>query len=325
MKAALLVVLAVVAGACSTSHTPTAPQAFQLQCPADALVSTSSPAGQTVGFFSPISIGGSAPFSVTCTPAAGAQFPVGRTSVTCAAVDGSGNHAQCTFAVTVALNRPDASIVLAFGDSTTEGVNGKTTVFGKMVVDTPNSYPTKLQTLFDAAFPSPRILVINAGKGGETVQDGLTIRLPGLLDANKPDTLLLLDGYNNINSNVCSPFTGVTSSCLTAINDVASTLGQMIQLGRQKGARHVYLSTLTPPGLVVFGPNDRRINPDAIVRLNALLPGVASANGAILVDTAASFVGHEAEYVDQDGLHMRPAGYQVIANLFYAAILAGSR
>ena len=321
VKAVFLLALAIVAGACS-GHTPTTPQTFQLQCPADLNVGSNSATGLAVGFFSPVSIGGNAPFAVTCTPASGAVFPVGRTPVTCAAVDGLGDRAQCTFNVTVAPTRPDASIVVAFGDSTTEGQNGRTSAFGTRVVDVPNAYPTQLQILLDAAFPSPRILVLNRGVGGEPVETGL-LRLPGQLDADRPDTLLLLDGYNNLLNN-CGFSVGVTSNCLSTINFVASTLGQMVQTGRQKGARHVFLSTLTPPGPLA-GPTDRRIAPDAIVRINSLLPGVAGANGAVLVDAYASFVGHEAEYVDQDGLHLRPAGYLVIADLFYAAILTTSR
>ncbi len=322
VKGALLLAFVAAAAGCSADRSPAAPQAFQLQCPADTIVSTSSPAGRAVGFFSPISVGGRAPFSVTCAPASAAQFPVGRNTVACSATDAAGNRAQCTFAITVTLNRPDASVIMAFGDSTTEGQNGRTTVFGTRVVDVPNAYPTQLQNLLDAAFPTPRILVLNRGVGGETVEIGLP-RLSGLLDTDKPDTLLLLDGYNNL-LNSCSFSAGVTSTCLNTINFVASTLGQMIRTGRQKGARHVFLSTLTPPG-PVSGSTDRRIAADAIVRLNALLPGIAATEGAGLVDTYASFVGHEAAYVDLDGLHLRPAGYQVIANLFYAAVLTTSR
>lgn len=39
--------------------------------------------------------------TVVCSPASGSVFPVGTTSVTCTAMDTSGNTAQCTFTVTV--------------------------------------------------------------------------------------------------------------------------------------------------------------------------------------------------------------------------------
>ncbi len=44
------------------------------------------------------------------------------------------------------------------------------------------------------------------------------------------------------------------------------------------------------------------------------------AEGATLVDTYPTFIGHEAEYVDQDGLHLRPAGYQALADSFFGVI-----
>ena len=42
--------------------------------------------------------------------------------------------------------------------------------------------------------------------------------------------------------------------------------------------------------------------------------------GVTLVDTYQTFVGHEAQYVSIDGLHLTPAGYQAIADAFFAAI-----
>ena len=42
--------------------------------------------------------------------------------------------------------------------------------------------------------------------------------------------------------------------------------------------------------------------------------------GAILVDAYPQFLGHEAEYVDIDGLHSRPAGNDVLAHIFFSAI-----
>jgi lysophospholipase L1-like esterase len=40
------------------------------------------------------------------------------------------------------------------------------------------------------------------------------------------------------------------------------------------------------------------------------------------VDSYAAFIGHEADYVNVDGLHLRPAGYQALADAFFAAIQA---
>jgi lysophospholipase L1-like esterase len=47
---------------------------------------------------------------------------------------------------------------------------------------------------------------------------------------------------------------------------------------------------------------------------------LAEGPGAVLSDPYPLFLGHEAEYVDEDGLHLRPAGNQVLAETFFAAI-----
>ena len=39
--------------------------------------------------------------SVTCDPKSGTNFTIGQTPVTCAAVDGNGNRAVCSFSVNV--------------------------------------------------------------------------------------------------------------------------------------------------------------------------------------------------------------------------------
>ena len=38
---------------------------------------------------------------VICNPKSGTNFPIGRTIVTCEAVDGSGNRAACSFQINV--------------------------------------------------------------------------------------------------------------------------------------------------------------------------------------------------------------------------------
>ena len=85
------------------------------------------------------------------------------------------------------------------------------------------------------------------------------------------------------------------------------------------GIKYILVSTLTPPGPYVAG-SDRRIAADAIVRTNTQLAQAVRAEGAILVDSYALFIGHESAYVDDDGLHLRPAGYQAVAEAFFAAI-----
>src|SRR5262249_46753551 len=51
--------------------------------------------------------------SVTCTPPSGSTFPLGATTVTCQAVDASGNTNQCSFTVTVVDQPPVANATVA--------------------------------------------------------------------------------------------------------------------------------------------------------------------------------------------------------------------
>lgn len=71
-------------------------------------------------------------------------------------------------------------VILAFGDSLTEGVG----------VAEDDSYPAVLAELTG-------IKVINAGISGETTAEGLS-RLPTVLDRTQPDLMILFEGANDI-------------------------------------------------------------------------------------------------------------------------------
>ena len=62
-------------------------------------VNATSPAGATVTFTATASDDGSA--TTTCTPASGATFPIGTTTVECTATDDEGATASGSFLVTV--------------------------------------------------------------------------------------------------------------------------------------------------------------------------------------------------------------------------------
>ena len=86
----------------------------RVTCSPDINVGTTNTAGQVVGY----PAGASDPCGIAsfgCQPSSGSLFPVGTTTVTCVAVDGSGNSNACSFRVTVRLlNRcPVAKISFA--------------------------------------------------------------------------------------------------------------------------------------------------------------------------------------------------------------------
>jgi lysophospholipase L1-like esterase len=233
--------------------------------------------------------------------------------------DSRGQLGQCTFSVILSAPTLSVTKFLAFGDSFTEGENGQLAILGSPIVDPPNAYPTKLQALLNAEFVGQNIAVPARGVGGETAEAGLA-RLPGVLAVERPGALLLLEGYNNL-TGPCPPGSGATPACTAAISTVVAALRSDIRvaLAPSTGVRFVFVSTLTPPGPVV-GSRDRRIAPDAIVLANAQLAPMIRAEGATLVDPHPLFLGHESQYVGDDGLHLRAPGYQVLAETFFAAI-----
>jgi hypothetical protein len=71
--------------------------------PSDLSVNTPDPAGAVVTYTASASDNIDGPVAPSCTPASGAVFPVGTTTVTCTAKDAHGNSSQATFKVTVVL------------------------------------------------------------------------------------------------------------------------------------------------------------------------------------------------------------------------------
>jgi lysophospholipase L1-like esterase len=233
-------------------------------------------------------------------------------------MDAQGRQATCSFTVTVTPLLIDAKRFIAFGDSITAGENGRNSPLYRFV-DFPNLYPVKLEGLLNAEYPDQGIVVLNRGVGGDPIERGVE-RLPGVLEADRGDVLLLLDGYNNLLAE-CTPDRAGSAACARKIDDVVAGIRECIRIARVSayGIKYIFVSTITPPGPLV-GSRDRRIAADAVVRTNAALAAMVGTQGATLVDTYARFVGHEAEYVDEDGLHLRPAGYQAMAQAFFDVI-----
>ena len=105
-----------------------------LSCPADITIPASQAQscgiGATVAFATPAVSDNCPGATVVCAPASGTFFPVGSTSVTCTASDGSGNVAACSFTVSVVAPasvcfRDDAS-----GDTFTQVVDASSPLFG---------------------------------------------------------------------------------------------------------------------------------------------------------------------------------------------------
>jgi lysophospholipase L1-like esterase len=311
---------AALAAASACGSTPTQPPrpaaAPQIFCPADVVVKGITGGSQPVTYSAPTVTDGTAPVNVSCSKVSGSSFPLGTSTVSCTATDAQSRQAACSFKVTVSGLVLSVTKYEAEGDSLTEGENA---LPKPSYVDPPNAYPAKLQAIFDATYPGQNILVINKGHGGDLVETTVE-SIPGDLRRDKPGAVLLLTGYNNLLNGGCRVRDGIDPACGKAIDAVEFGVRDCIRHSKEGNVSYVFVSTLTPPGPLAAGADDRRLRDDVIRQLNARIKAVVAAQGVTLVDTYPTFVGHEAEYVSIDGLHLRPAGYQAIADAFFAAI-----
>ena len=312
---------------CGSPNNPTPPtQAPAATCPADITVSNVVGGSQAVSYALPTIAGGTQPVGINCSPGSGTTFSVGATKVSCTATDASSRTAQCTFTVTLnAALRLAVTKFLAFGDSFTEGEDGQRLhlVPHSHFIDPTETYPYLLEGMLNNAYSADPIHVQNEGRSGEPI-DQSRQRLTNTLRNQRPQALLLLDGYNDLFGNCAAarPQDAASSKCASAINEVVSSYRKMIQDAKSQSVAYVFASTLTPSGNYIPGPTvtDRRIALSAITSVNAKLVPMIRSEGATVVDSYAAFLGHEAEYIGDDGLHPRRAGYQALADTFFGSI-----
>jgi lysophospholipase L1-like esterase len=350
---------AAVVAACSspTGVTPPPVGPPSLTCPG---VTTATAAlGTTtdrVTLAAPTLSGGTPPVTVSCLPASGSTFPLGSTTVTCQATDAIGRTAVCSASVVVNAHTIAAMTIVAFGDSITAGENGlsgsnnasppapclsgattsgaarRQTLRGAGVpatqeipqfIDGPNSYPTQLHSTLQADFPSQTIAVVNAGLSDETAAAGAN-RLPSVLAACRPDTLLLLEGINDL---------AAGSYSMSAMMQVTAALQMDIQRASAAGVSLLFVSTLLPQGTCMMTPcRGSHLNNPAIASANNLIATMVageSGSGAVLVDVNAAYTAVDSPnfttLIDTDGLHPTPAGNTMTAQTFLSAILAKVR
>jgi lysophospholipase L1-like esterase len=303
---AALVLMVFLAGCGKNPVTPT-PDAPQLTCPSPITVSGVLGGVQAVTYTVPSATGGSTPVNTTCAPPSGSGFPIGTSAVTCTAVDSINRQATCTFSVTLSPVVLSVHRFVAFGDSVTAGEDGRTAQIRVRFIDPVRSYPAVLLSRISTDFPDQGISVVNEGRGGEFADDG-TKRLSQVLDSDRPEVLLLLEGYNDL-----------LNFGARAADAVVVALRDDVRLAKSRGVQQVLVSTLTPPRKAT-GPRDRAIELRAIQDTNAKLIPMAAAEGARVVNAYDAFLGREQDLVGDDGLHLTPAGNEVLADLFYAAI-----
>lgn len=287
-----------------TPPTPT-PSAPTLTCPPDQRAD--SPDGQPfpVTFATPVAQGGAPPVPVACNPASPGPFPVGPTTVTCTATDARGQTGTCGFTVTV---RPPPTLrftrFLAFGDSLTSGVLPETPSLSLLmnVLALEWGYPSKLRLKLAARYRTQPTVVDNAGVPGELATEGGVARFRGDVMAYRPQVVLLMEGTNDLLSR--SP------------DRIIPALEAMYLDAKSQGVL-VMLATIPPQR-----PGGRR---DAVAKIipsfNEMIRALAQRHGIPLVDVFA-VLSLDLSLIGQDDLHPTVQGYEVMAQVFYDAIVA---
>jgi lysophospholipase L1-like esterase len=275
----------------------------------------------------------------SCSPVSGTAFPIGTSTVTCTP-DQTTLASSCSFAITITPPDPVLRVTtfLAFGDSITAGVvgssflpygmsarefrgllraSGRQSIPGILAaaLQPLSSYPAQLQTLLAPTYSTQVIGVSNEGLPGERASQGVS-RLAALLPSVRPDVLLLLEGFNDIDLAVAAQPAGDTSRIDVA--PIAASLRSMVTTAQGLGI-DVLLATLTP---VDFPPEDTPGVPEAVVDLNAEIRRMAAELGlGGAVDLHAALEGVPG-LIGADKLHPTVAGYRRMAELFFTEIVS---
>ena len=192
----------------------------------------------------------------------------------------------------------DPRKVTAFGDSITQGVLELKR--RDLRLTTSNNYPNILQGKLQGLDPAWR--VVNRGQGGEHTSEG-AVRLPSILRIDKPGFVLILEGSNDAHQ------------CEDGIR-AANNLRSMVQ--RAKVDKTIPIIGTLPPSF--------RNNPcadDVIDEINANIRGFASAENVVLAEIFNGMNRRELFGIspDRDPLHPNEAGYAVMADIWFRAML----
>jgi lysophospholipase L1-like esterase len=196
---------------------------------------------------------------------------------------------------------------VAFGDSITEGTTSPDPT--TLLLSVTESYPYKLQALLSNRYIDQTIVVVNRGKGGELANPSGMARFPKVLDADKPQVVLLLEGANDLRG---AASTGLFDA---AIERIITALRSMVRAARTRGVR-VMLALFPPQNPA----GSRGEGADWVPKLNVAIADLAEDENAVLVDLYGGLGGTPVGSIGVDGLHPTDTGYTKIANIWFDAI-----
>jgi hypothetical protein len=157
---------------CSFTATVTDSEPPALQCPANLSVDAAAGQNSSLVSYAPPAASDNLPgATVACVPPSGAAFPLGATTVNCAARDAAGNHANCSFRITVNGGPPTGVVMIPGG--------GPAVIFGLQQPVAVNRKPAKQGTLpcgpfaiQNSAFTPLRLTLASINRTGVDIDAG---------------------------------------------------------------------------------------------------------------------------------------------------------
>jgi lysophospholipase L1-like esterase len=193
--------------------------------------------------------------------------------------------------------------VSAFGDSITQGELGDRSLRVRTAPRvTSNNYPNNLQAMLRGLDPGWR--VVNRGRGGETTGLGRG-RLPGVLRADRPGFVLIMEGTNDATRD-------------ESAGSIVANLEAMITSAQNNHSVPV-VGTIPPN----FRPDPNAQN--IIAQANPMIRSMARSRGVVLAEifdgmNDPGLFATPSERVF-DPLHPNERGYAVMAGIWYEAML----
>ena len=290
-------------GSSGTSAPPTQPSpitTITMTCASPAPLRSTTGQPVPLQYASPQVAGATAPVAMRCSPALGTLVPVGQTTVTCSVSDARLQTASCTFPVMV-VAAPSLSVerFLALGDSFTFGTTSR--VPTRVIPG--GTFVAKLEYLLLERYPEQRFSLTNAGVPGSWT-DEIELRYPSALRQSDAQVLILQGGANDLNA-----------LGARAIDDIVATFERLTRDAQGRGVA-VILSTLTPhrPGSL------RGSATEAVRETNTRIRDLCRRYGTGCADLFAAFGDELSPLIGTDGLHPTPAGYDVIAEVYFDVI-----
>ena len=270
-----------------------------LACPAGVQVESRTGGPERVTFDLPTAIGGLAPVAITCTPASGSSFPIGRHTVTCEATDQLGLTASCTLRVTV-FRRIDVNRILAFGDSLTAGSG----------IAAAASYPAVLEALLRGRYVTQRITVTNEGLPGSPAAVALP-RFEAALQRHDPDVVLIMQGTIDLD--------------IERGAEAVEAIRNMVDHARDRGSDPI-IATIPPQGRSrktweLVEPYNRRIRQIAAGDRVPLVDVHRIIHDGRCSDGPAGRPPGSFPCLSADDLHLTQQGYALVARGFFNQLM----